>query len=170
MTSKPDGAPPDIIDVEASGFGPFSYPIEIGVALGDGSKYCTLVQPEPQWTHWDNSAEAVHRIPRDVLQEHGKPARDVAMELNSLLKGRTVYSDGWVVDKPWLIKLFHESGVEPSFRTSALEMILTEPQMEGWHATKEQVLVDLDLKRHRASYDAYVIQQTWLRTRNDPVA
>ena len=165
MTAKADGKPPTIIDVEASGFGPFSYPIEIGVALESGDKYCSLVSPAPDWTHWDPSAEAVHRIPRDILREHGKPARHVALELNDLLHGGTVYTDGWVVDKPWLIKLFHESRVEPTFRTSSLEMILSEPQMARWHETKERVLADLALNRHRASYDAYVIQQTWLRTR-----
>ena len=34
---------PDIIDIEASGFGPDSYPIEIGVALSSGEKYCSLI-------------------------------------------------------------------------------------------------------------------------------
>ena len=165
MTSKADGKPPNIIDVEASGFGPFSYPIEIGVALGGGGKYCTLVLPLPGWTHWDDDAEAVHRIPRGLLKECGKPARHVALELNGLLGDETVYTDGWVVDKPWLVRLFHEAQVEPTFRTSALEMILSEPQMEKWHETKDKVLEDLALTRHRASYDAYVIQQTWLRTK-----
>ena len=37
---------PLIIDVEASGFGPTSYPIEIGLALDDGHKYCILVHQE----------------------------------------------------------------------------------------------------------------------------
>ena len=36
---------PNIIDVEASGFGPHSYPIEVGLALGDGSKFCSLILP-----------------------------------------------------------------------------------------------------------------------------
>jgi hypothetical protein len=36
---------PFIIDVEASGFGAESYPIEIGIALAEGSKYCALIIP-----------------------------------------------------------------------------------------------------------------------------
>ena len=59
---------PLIVDVEASGFGSASYPIEIGLALDEGLKYCTLVQPAPGWTHWDDEAQKVHRIPRDMLR------------------------------------------------------------------------------------------------------
>ena len=41
---------PPILDVEASGFGPGSYPIEIGYVLGDGTAYCTLISPAISWT------------------------------------------------------------------------------------------------------------------------
>ena len=156
---------PNIIDVEASGFGPHSYPIEIGVALDTGEKYCTLVMPEPDWTYWDDKAEQVHNISRETLHEYGKPLELVATELNLLLEGKTAYSDGWVVDKPWILKLFDDCSLIPAFTTSQLELILTEEQMAAWHTTKEAVLQELNLQRHRASYDAYVIQQTWLRTR-----
>ena len=57
MTLKQGAFTPTIIDVEASGFGPYSYPIEIGVALDNGDKYCTLILPAPAWTHWDEEAE-----------------------------------------------------------------------------------------------------------------
>ncbi len=156
---------PCIIDVEASGFGPNSYPIEIGLALDDGKKYCTLVLPAPEWTHWDEEAEKVHRIPRDILEDYGKPATFVANELNRILKGKTVYTDGWVVDKPWLIKLFDECKIEPEFYTSSLEMILSEDQMNQWHDTKTKILEEAGQRRHRASFDAYIVQQTWLRTK-----
>jgi len=157
---------PLIVDVEASGFGGTSYPIEIGVALDDGHKYCSLVHPEPDWTHWDLEAERVHRIPRDLLETYGRPAREVAQTLNELLATRTVYTDGWVVDKPWLSTLFQAARLEMQFRVSPLEMILSEVQMEEWHAEKARVLATLDLSRHRASHDAWVIQETYSRTRN----
>ena len=156
---------PCIIDIEASGFGPESYPIEIGVALDNGDKYCTLIKPAPEWTHWDNQAETVHRIPRDILETHGKPLQDVVIQLNKLLQSRTVYTDGWVVDNPWLTKLFHKSGISKEFVISAIEMIMTEEQINIWDKTKVQIIDELDLKRHRASYDAHIIQQTWIRSR-----
>ena len=155
---------PLIVDVEASGFGGDSYPIEIGLAMEDGSKFCTLIAPAPDWTHWDDDAETVHRISRDILETYGKPMQDVANFLNDILAGKTVYTDGWVVDKPWLTRLFHAAGVEMDFTVSSLEMILSPEQMEVWHDTKDQVVEDMELKRHRASYDALIIQEPYKRT------
>lgn len=155
---------PIIIDVEASGFGGASYPIEVGLALQDGQKFCTLILPAPDWTHWDDDAEKVHRVSRDILETYGKPMREVAEFLNDLLYGKTIYSDGWVVDKPWLTTLFHAAGVNMEFSVSPLEMILSEEQMASWHETKDKVIETMELKRHRASFDAVIIQETYKAT------
>jgi hypothetical protein len=155
---------PIIIDVEASGFGATSYPIEVGVALDDDSKYCALIAPARSWDHWDLEAEKVHRIARDILETHGQPLQQVAQNLNTLLDGKTLYSDGWVVDKPWLSTLFYQAGMLMRFHVSPLEMILSAQQMECWHATKDALLAELSKQRHRASFDAWVIQQTYQRT------
>jgi len=156
---------PNIIDIEASGFGIDSYPIEVGVALNTGQKYCALIKPANNWLYWDQKAEQVHGLSLEVLWEYGKPIGTVARELNTLLENLTVYSDGWVVDKPWLSRLFYQSGCEPSFFLSSLEYILKEPQMAIWTETKTQVIADLALTRHRASTDALIIQETFARTR-----
>ena len=155
---------PIIIDVEASGFGGTSYPIEVGVALDDDTKYCSLILPAAEWDHWDSEAEKVHRIARDILETYGKPIPEVAAHMNNLLEGKTLYTDGWVVDKPWLTTLFHKAQMEMKFRVSPLEMILTEGQMERWHETKDRVLAEVQKHRHRASFDAWIIQQTYQRT------
>ena len=152
---------PFIIDVEASGFGSESYPIEIGVALNDGQRFCTLVLPAPDWTHWDKKAEKIHQVSRDILEAYGKPVNEVADQLNGTLAGKILYSDGWVVDKPWLITLFHAAGRPMKFSVSPLEMILTEKQMAVWHDTKEKVIKQKNLTRHRASNDAWIIQETF---------
>jgi hypothetical protein len=62
-------------------------------------------------------------------------------------------------------RLFSEAGIRQAFRISPLECILTEPQMEIWHSTKEGILASMDLTRHRASSDALIIQETFFRTR-----
>ena len=36
---------PTILDLEASGFGRDSYPIEVGYVLPDGSSFCSLIRP-----------------------------------------------------------------------------------------------------------------------------
>ncbi|MGE0386877.1 MAG: hypothetical protein AB7Q97_19295 [Gammaproteobacteria bacterium] len=155
---------PEIIDVEASGFGAASYPIEIGLALEGDRKFCTLILPAPDWTHWDEEAEKVHRVARDILETYGRPMQEVTAQLNAMLRGRTLYTDAWVVDKPWLIKLFHAAGTSMQFSVSPLEVILSERQMALWKQTRERVAADARLRRHRASHDAWIIQETYRRT------
>lgn len=155
---------PPIIDIEASGFGSTSYPIEVGVVLENDRKFCSLILPAADWTHWDPAAEKMHGISRDILQSHGKPLREVAAQLNAMLEGRTLYSDGWVVDKPWLTTLFHAARINMAFHVSPLELILSEFQMTHWHLTKDRVIGEMAARRHRASYDAWAIQQTYNRT------
>jgi len=166
MKTRPDNNfRPFIVDVEASGFGSRSYPIEIGVAMDETNRYCSLIQPSPQWTHWDQAAEKTHCITRELLNRHGKPLARVALELNRILDGLTVYSDGWGVDKPWITRLYAQAGLRQAFSISPLERILTEPQMEIWHATKEKIIKTLNQTRHRASIDAFIIQETFVQTR-----
>ena len=75
-----------------------------------------------------------------------------------------MYSDGWVVDSTWIKTLFYTAGVAMDFWVSPLELILTEPQMRIWHKTKDTIIEEMDLTRHRASYDAWLIQETYKRT------
>ncbi len=156
---------PYIVDVEASGFGSRSYPIEIGLALEADTRYCSLILPSRDWTHWDRAAEKTHGITRSILATHGAPMVKVALDLNCLLSGGTVYTDGWAVDKPWITRLFAEAGVRQAFKVSSLERLLTEPQMEIWHTTKKQVIESLDQTRHRASVDAFIVQETFIGTK-----
>lgn len=46
-----------------------------------------------------------------------------------------------------------------------IEMIASEAQLLLWDATKKQLATEHESRRHRASLDAYLIQQTYLRTR-----
>lgn len=155
---------PFIIDVEASGFGSESYPIEVGVALKDGQRFSTLILPASGWTHWDQKAEKIHHVSRDTLATHGKPVNEVADQLNEILAGMILFSDGWVVDKPWLTVLFHAAGRPMKFSVSPLDMILTEKQMQVWHETKDKVIKQINITRHRASNDAWIIQETFKQT------
>jgi len=147
------------------GLGSKSYPIEVGVALASGQTYCSLIQPDPKWTYWDEGAEKIHRVPRDILEVYGKPIAEVAHQLNALLGDQAAFSDGWEVDQPWLSQLFYTSRIPQGFRFSTLEFILSPQQMASWHEKKDEIIQEMDLKRHRASLDALAIQQTYVRTR-----
>ena len=156
---------PAIIDIEASGFGCESYPIEAGVIDARGNKYCSLIRPESHWNHWTAEAEMLHGVRRELLFSHGLNVNEISRQLNQLLAGTTVYCDGWVVDYPWLIKLFDAARQRMLFTCSPLESILTESQMAIWHKQKDVLTEKMNGKRHRASSDAELIQQVYLHTR-----
>ena len=149
---------PCVLDIEASGFGRGSYPIEIGFVLPDGTAYCTLIVPDASWTHWDGDAERMHGISRSLLQRHGRSAHEVALELNQRLAGRTVYCDNWAHDYAWLARLFESAEVSPSFRLHHLRELMSEHAAERFDDTREMVARNLQLRRHRASSDARVLQ------------
>ena len=149
---------PCVLDIEASGFGRGSYPIEIGFVLPDGTAYCTLIVPDASWTHWDGDAERMHGISRSLLQRHGRSAHEVALELNHRLAGRTVYCDNWAHDYAWLARLFESAAVSPSFRLRHLRELMSEYAAEHFDDTRDMVARNLQLRRHRASSDARVLQ------------
>ena len=153
---------PIILDIEASGFGSGSYPIEVGVAMPDGSLHAWLIRPLKEWTHWQPSAEEVHGISRERLQQEGQGLQEVANELNELLAGKTVFSDGWGVDRSWLAKLFYEAGVIQAFKLDSIYSLLGEEQLERWQKTRENVLKETGMVPHRAGTDALIIQKTYL--------
>ncbi|MSR13532.1 MAG: hypothetical protein EXR86_03010 [Gammaproteobacteria bacterium] len=152
---------PGIIDVEASGFGRGSYPIEVGVALANGEIACFLIKPLPEWTHWTSEAEALHGISRGLLLTRGRPAAEIALELNSLLGSRVIYSDAWGFDSSWLALLHASCEIPASYRIDALTRLLSEAQQIAWADLKNNARVQLQLNRHRASADALVLQRAY---------
>jgi len=155
-------AAPAILDIEASGFGTGSYPIEIGYVLGSGRARCMLVRPAAHWTHWAPAAQSVHGIGRELLLRHGRDIADVAHTLNADLLGQTVYCDGWAHDYPWLALLFDEAGCAARFRLESVARLLDEPRLARLDAARSAARAELGLARHRASNDARVLQRALL--------
>jgi len=154
---------PAIIDVEASGLGRFGFPIELGVVLANGSRFCRLIRPFEDWTYWDDDAQKMHGISRQQLFVHGIDGVQVCHELNQFVGQQTLYSDAWVVDKPWVLQLFHKANVNMQFSISSLELLLKEEQLHYWDRDKAFIQRRSGLKRHRASTDACIIQLTFER-------
>ena len=97
---------PVFIDFEASSLDLVaSYPIEVGLCLADGTTHSWLIRPHVLWLDWSESAEKIHRIPRERLIEEGVEASDVAAALNQLIPG-VAYCDAWTFDSFWLHRLF----------------------------------------------------------------
>ncbi|WP_428419337.1 hypothetical protein [Methylibium sp.] len=156
---------PTILDIEASGFGRGSYPIEVGFVLPDGRAWCSLIRPEPDWRHWDPQAQALHHIPRELALRHGRSAAEVAGSLNQRLHGSVAYCDGWAHDYPWLARLYDAAELTPSFRLEHLLSLLDEDQARRFDALKRQVIAESGVQRHRASTDARMLQLALRRLR-----
>jgi len=158
---------PAIIDLEASGFGRGSYPIEVGVRMQDGSVHAILIKPAQGWDHWDESAENIHGISREHLAEHGKNVREVAIFLNELCRGLTVYSDAWSFDSSWLGRLYDEAEIVQRFKVDTLMRLLNEDELARWSDTKDAVALELELDLHRAANDVQVLSETFKRIKAD---
>lgn len=160
--------PPPILDIEASGFGLGSYPIEVGIVMPDGRSWCSLVTPEPEWQHWDPNAAAVHHIERESLARHGRGVREIALTLNEWLEGMVVYSDAWAHDYTWLNRLYDAADMTPHFKLDNLRALLSESEAASWHELKRQVAMGMILQRHRASSDARLLQSTLKALKQQP--
>ena len=166
--SSPDATRPQVpavLDIEASGSGRESCPVEVGFVLPDGRSYCSLVRPAPSWAHSDAAAERLHRIPRATLVAHGRDAVEVATQLNAQLQGQTVYCDGWAHDDHRLGALFEAAALTPSFRLDNLRALLTDREAAFWSVLKSQVATEMRLQRHRASSNAKILQNALIRLR-----
>ena len=165
MATDVNTAPP-IIDLEASGFGRGSYPIEVGFALENRDIHSFLIRPEEEWTHWSEEAEQIHGITREQLLKDGMSIEDIALKLNEMLRGKTLYSDAWSFDSSWIGRLFDSAEIVQRFRIDTINKLLKPEQVEFWHPTKEKVLEELGLKAHRAGIDVQVLQETYIRISN----
>ncbi len=160
----PSSSPlPCVLDIEASGFGGRSYPIEVGYVLPDGRAVCMLVRPVAGWTHWDETAEKVHGITRAMLAAHGRAPKDVAAALNRDLAGLTVYCDGWAHDYSWLAALFEAAAMQPAFKLESVGALLDEPHLAQLDGARRDAALEMGLTRHRASNDARALQRALLR-------
>jgi hypothetical protein len=147
------------LDIEASGFGRRSYPIEIGYVRDDGQAWCTLIRPLPEWTHWDEQAAQVHGIRREALLRHGRTPEAVARALNEALDGRTVYCDGWAHDYAWLALLFDAAEQTPRFHLESAAVLLPGDGLDRLGPARQRAQAALGLQRHRASGDARLLQR-----------
>jgi hypothetical protein len=175
-----DAGFPCFLDVEATGFGPESYPIEIAWSDEHGEIHRCLIDPTPiaTWTHWDAEAERVHGIDRERLTRNGWAPDYVATRLTDDLGGKTIYTDAPDYDARWVGVLFSAVGQNMPFRFEHIDelllTILRKPEDAVWQA---MVRID-ELKRevgavssgkHSAGYDVGYLLQLWRRANGGAV-
>lgn len=155
------------IDVEASGLGPNSWPIEVGWTFDTGEPRSMLIKPCDKWsmTAWEKSAEKLHGISPTVLVTDGREPIEAALVLNAALGNAEVYSDAPDYDSYWLFRLYDAAGVRPNYRLHDLGDLLRpiwpgEPADLVAEASKEAPHI------HRAADDARHLQEMYRIARN----
>ena len=148
----------EVIDIEASGLGSASYPIEVGIALADGSQHSWLIRPVTEWEHWCDQAQKIHGISREQLLEEGYSVQQVCEALNDLCGARDLHTDCWVYDNSWLHLLYVTAGIRQTFSLSPIERVLDEESLNGYSTYKKYAQRLLALAPHRAGSDAKIIQ------------
>lgn len=141
-----------IIDIEASGLKPASYPIEIGWAhrYDPNQSGGFLIRPEREWTYWDKYAEDyIHKISRFECEQYGVDAVSAANRLNEKLNGELVLSDAVEYDRPWIRKLFNAAGMEINFKVVSIYDYIDPAKVEKFN---QRIMVSG--VQHRALADA----------------
>lgn len=168
---RPETAPvPAFIDFEASSLDLVaSYPIEVGVCMGDGLVESWLIRPYVLWQDWSESAQQVHGITQQTLQAEGLEISRVTEELNRLLPP-IVYCDAWTFDSFWLHRLFRAIGRRPSFQLESISALLDDEQCTSWAHVRQRVIQELGITTHRAANDALILYETWKRVTGSSAA
>ena len=153
------------LDIEASGLGPDTFPIEVGWAFLSGNSGSMLIKPTSDWIEdaWDETAEDLHGISWDQLHTEGKSARFVADELNRLLgqPGLLVLSDAPEMDGFWLGRLFEQTPADQGFQLGDFNRAF-----RGRFPTLDLdtlLLIAEDERHHRAEADALLLRVIWQR-------
>jgi DNA polymerase III epsilon subunit-like protein len=156
-----------ILDIEASGLSPISYPIEIGLVNGE-QEYQTLILPDESWEHWNLKSEALHGLSRQDLYEKGKSVEMVAKELNELLASKIVYSDHEDWDSFWLRRLFETVGRAQKFHVRDINTLLDSSNVNTFASSLDEFKKSKDHRAHRALEDARIIHRAAILALNSP--
>ncbi|KAI1699014.1 hypothetical protein Ddc_18806 [Ditylenchus destructor] len=139
---------------------------EIGFVEATGLPFCSLIQPAPEWQHWDEQAEQLHGISRELLLRHGRPREWVAKR-----------STGDWPDRPSTATAGATitAGCPSSSRAPAACRASSWKTCGGCSARtrraagppcRRRCANEARLRRHRASADAKVLQMTLMRIKH----
>jgi hypothetical protein len=99
------------LDFEASSLADRSHPIEVAWVFQNGRQESHLIAPAPNWTDWDDKAEAIHHISREVLVAEGEPHDEMARRMVEALTGHDLFASAPSWDGKWLSTLLRSAGI-----------------------------------------------------------
>ncbi len=156
MNLKPDHL--IFLYIEASGLGPDTWPIEVGLAwIADDTvhTWSSLIRPEPEWDldAWSDQSAMIHNIPREDLDAAPRAA-DVAHEVMERIATRQVISDAPGFDRMWTERLFETIDIMPPALVHIDKVVASACRDD--RCAMRRVLVELEEASlsHRAGADA----------------
>lgn len=169
---------PCFIDVEASGFGPGSWPVSIAWCDNQGEIRSVLIRPDAAWTHWSPEAERVHGISRERLMREGLPPAEAEARLALDLRGALAFSDAPDFDSAWIGTLYAALGRQMPFRIDHADDLLVGAMLRAnemmWQGQARLETAKEDLRRtashrHDAGYDVGFLVALWRRALGEKV-
>lgn len=160
------------LDFEASSLAKRSYPIEVAWIFEDGRSESYLIRPASGWEDWDIEAEAIHHIPRALLEAEGVPHDVVAARMIAELSGHDLLASAPSWDGKWLSVLLRGAGLpRHSLRLRDSDAAMAEAvatllhPAEGRDALIADILARTELRdvvpAHRALADAEAERLRW---------
>ena len=151
-----------IIDIEASGLHIDSYPIEIAIHLGN-RVVSWLIKPLKSWRHWCAEAESLHGITRGFLNEKGEHPKQVALQINEVLKESDgiLYSDAKYWDTNWFNVLFEDTLTDTHCNIKSIFDLFENQQADILKSTLDQLSKSGKYKIHRAGEDVKMIKEAF---------
>jgi hypothetical protein len=150
------------LDIESSGLYEDSYPIEVGYA-GKDLNGSFLLNPDTatdDWSSWDDFAEEIHGITRNMLLKSGISVVDACNRLNTALEGKTVITDGYEYDTLWINYLFGQTLIKRYFEIRSIEWALEEFGSDLSCRFDDELLKIGDAE-HRALSDSTRLYTAW---------
>lgn len=169
------------LDFEASSLADRSHPIEVAWVFQDGRQESHLIAPAPSWTDWDEKAEAIHHISRDLLAAEGEPHDRVAARMLEALDGHDLFASAPSWDGKWLSALLRSAGIpRHALRLRDTDEALRETATEILSAVFGGAQLERDVHNlvaragagdatppaHRALADAAAERAKWVRVRD----
>ena len=151
-----------IIDIEASGLHFDSYPIEIAV-LKHGEVRSWLIRPEPQWTYWCQTAQSLHGLSRQQLNDEGLEGAEVVRQLNEFVSDTEgiLYSDADRWDADWVATLYFAAQQSCPFHVGSIYDLLPAEQIQPFNQLKTQLAQSGEFRQHRAGQDVLMIARAY---------
>jgi len=154
-----------ILDVEASGLGHSSYPVEVAFASSSGEQADFLINPTTEWLEkgeWDKNAETLHGLSQQTLLFTGSCIVNVAQQLNKYLCGKLVLCNDLAFDGFWLTQLFKAANTSVTFHLMDLSALFDFWGEQKTKVFKEEYGKTLNTNEHRALPDAKRFVETYL--------